>query len=99
LQAQILEKMKRDIANIETVISQHAGEPGKPQLAIDQVNYISKDVDEHIKTMASALAWPDSTLINWNKFKLTFKHGEGSWTESKKLIHALNLWFKQLDPS
>jgi hypothetical protein len=96
-QAQAIEKMKQDIAQIVAVLEEWAGTTGKPEFRTAEINSLCTLFDEHLEGIAKSRHWSSEYVTLWQKFKATWKNGNGSWSDCKPIAVALNKRFQQVE--
>jgi len=96
-QAQAINKMKQDIAQIVAVLEEWAGKTGKPAFRTAEVNSLCSLFDDHLEGIAQSRRWSPEFVNLWRQFKAAWKDGDGSWSDCKPIAVALNNRFRQVE--
>lgn len=97
LQAQTINKMKEDIAQIVAVLKEFAGKTGKPEFRTAEVNKLCELFDQHLEGIAKSRQWSPEFVNLWRQFKATWQDGNGSWSDSKPIAVRLNDRFSNVE--
>jgi len=97
LQAQAVNRMKTDIAQIVAVLNEWAGKTGKPDFRKAEVNSLCAMFDKYLVGVAQDRHWQSDFVTLWSQFKAAWDDGDGSWTDAKKPAVKLNERFQQVE--